>query len=185
MKFIFDFLLHTWLWNHITHLILRHRCDGILEYKLFQTELWPQNSEPNQTKDIGGRETMLWIFSFRFSREHCSLTLFLRIFPFFLLFSFPCLSWKQQMHNGVQPFHKSNLYGGFCTIDFKQIGISETTSRNDKINNGILLPKLFEWSIKTYEFRGWRLRICKNSERSEQFLVRECFFNLLLEVSHI
>ena len=111
MKFIFDFLLHTWLWNHITHLILRHRCDGILEYKLFQTEFWPQNSEPNQTKDIGGRETMLWIFSFRFSREHCSLTLFLRIFPFFLLFSFPCLSWKQQMHNGVQPFNKSNLYG--------------------------------------------------------------------------
>ena len=106
-------------------------------------------------------------------------------FPFFLLFSFPCLSWKQQMHNGIQPFHKSNLYGGFCTIDFKQIGISETTSRNDKINNGILLPKLFEWSIKTYEFRGWRLRICKNSERSEQFLVRECFFNLLLEVFEI
>ena len=83
--------IHSWfhttlIWNHITHLILRHRCDGILEYKLFQTELWPQNSEPNQTKDIGGRETMLWIFSFRFSREHCSLTLFLRIFPFFFFF---------------------------------------------------------------------------------------------------
>ena len=91
---IHSWFLTTWIWNHITHLILRHRCDGILEYKLFQTELWPQNSEPNQTKDIGGRETMLWIFSFRFSREHCSLTLFLRIFPFFLLFFFPLLELK-------------------------------------------------------------------------------------------
>ena len=27
--------------------------------------------------------------------------------------------------------------------------------------------------------------ICSNSERSEQFLVTECFFNLFLEVSHI
>ena len=48
---------------------------------------------------------------------------------------------------------------------------------------------------KTFEIRGWRSRICKkieitrtiysNSERSEQFLVTECFFNLFLEVSHI
>ena len=46
-----------------------------------------------------------------------------------------------------------------------------------------------------FEIRGWRLRICKhfeitktifsNSERSEHFLVTECFFNLFLEVSHI
>ena len=51
------------------------------------------------------------------------------------------------------------------------------------------------WSRKTFEIRGWRPRICKifeitrtihsNSERSEQFLVTECFFNLFLEVSHI
>ena len=27
--------------------------------------------------------------------------------------------------------------------------------------------------------------ICSNSQRSEQFLVTECFFNLFLEVSHI
>ena len=48
---------------------------------------------------------------------------------------------------------------------------------------------------KTFEIRGWRPRICKNfeiirtiysnSERSEQVLVTECFFNLFLEVSHI
>ena len=48
---------------------------------------------------------------------------------------------------------------------------------------------------KTFEIQGWRPRICKmfeitrtiysNSERSEQFLVTECFFNLFLEVSHI
>ena len=47
--------------------------------------------------------------------------------------------------------------------------------------------KLFQWSRKTFEIRGWRPRICKiseitrtiysNSERSEQFLVTECFFN--------
>ena len=45
---------------------------------------------------------------------------------------------------------------------------------------------------KNFEIRGWRPRICKifeitrtiysNSERSEQFLVTECFFNLFLEV---
>jgi hypothetical protein len=27
--------------------------------------------------------------------------------------------------------------------------------------------------------------ICSNSERSEQFLVTECFFNLFLEVSQV
>ena len=67
--------------------------------------------------------------------------------------------------------------------------------------NGILLPKLFwptvrkncssDWEKK---IRGWRSRICKfleiawtiysNSERSEQFLVTEWFFNLFLEVFH-
>ena len=45
--------------------------------------------------------------------------------------------------------------------------------------------KLFEWSWKTFEIRGWRPRICKcfeitrtiysNSARSDQFLVTECF----------
>ena len=54
--------------------------------------------------------------------------------------------------------------------------------------------KLFQWSRKTFEIRGWRPKICKNfeitrtfcssSERSEQFLVTELFFNLFLEVSH-
>ena len=55
--------------------------------------------------------------------------------------------------------------------------------------------KLFYWSRKTFEIWGWRPRICKlfeitwtiysNSERPEQFLVTECFFNLFLEVSQI
>ena len=72
------------------------------------------------------------------------------------------------------------------------------------LKNGILLPKLFwpivrkncsTWSRKTFEIQGWRPRICKNfeitrticsnSERSEQFWVTECFFNLFLEVSQI
>ena len=48
---------------------------------------------------------------------------------------------------------------------------------------------------KTFKIRGWRPRIFNNleitrtiysnSERSEQFLVTECFFNLFQEVSHI
>ena len=55
--------------------------------------------------------------------------------------------------------------------------------------------KLFKWSRKTFEIRGWRPRICKNfeitrtiysnSERSDQLLVTECFFNLFLELPHI
>ena len=55
--------------------------------------------------------------------------------------------------------------------------------------------KLFWWLRKTFEIRGWRLSIFKNfeititiysnSERSEQFLVTECFLNLFLEVSHV
>ena len=61
--------------------------------------------------------------------------------------------------------------------------------------NGILLPKLFWPTVrkkcssdrgKTFEIQGWRLRICNNfeinrtifsnCERSEEFLVTECFF---------
>ena len=54
--------------------------------------------------------------------------------------------------------------------------------------------KLFYWSRKTFEIRGWRPRICKNeitrtiysnSERSEQCLVAECLFDPFLEVSQI
>ena len=69
-------------------------------------------------------------------------------------------------------------------------------------NHGILLPKLFwptvrkNWSSDREKLviRGWRPRICKNfeitrtiyssKERSEQFLVTECFFNLFPEVPH-
>ena len=66
------------------------------------------------------------------------------------------------------------------------------SSRSAK-NNGILLPKLFWPTVrKNCEIQGWRPRICRifeitwtiysNSERSEQFLVTECFFNLFPEV---
>ena len=70
--------------------------------------------------------------------------------------------------------------------------------------DGILFQKLFWLTVrkncssvreKTFVIQGWRPRVCKifeitrtiysNSERSEQFLVTECFFNLFLEVSHI
>ena len=37
-------------------------------------------------------------------------------------------------------------------------------------------------NLQTFEITG---TIYSNSERSEQFLVTECFFNLFLEVSHI
>ena len=55
--------------------------------------------------------------------------------------------------------------------------------------------KLFYWSRFFFEIWDWRPRICKkfeitrtiysSSERSEQFLVTECFFNLFLEVFQI
>ena len=48
--------------------------------------------------------------------------------------------------------------------------------------------KLFYWSRKTFEIRGWRLRFCKNleitrtiysnSERSKQFLKQNAFLTL-------
>ena len=44
--------------------------------------------------------------------------------------------------------------------------------------------ELFQWSRKTWVFEITRT-IYSYSERSEQFLVTECFFNLFLEVSHI
>ena len=66
--------------------------------------------------------------------------------------------------------------------------------QSEEGRNGILLPKLFWPTVrkncssdqeKTFEIRGWRPRICKifeitrliysNCERSEQFLVTECF----------
>ena len=67
--------------------------------------------------------------------------------------------------------------------------------------NGILLPKLFWPTVRkkcssdrekllkleaeSREFAKIFRTIYSNSERSEQFLVTECFFNLFLEVSHI
>ena len=50
--------------------------------------------------------------------------------------------------------------------------------------------KLFWWSRKTFEIRISNIfeitrTIYSNSERSEQFLVKECFFYFFLEVSQI
>ena len=66
---------------------------------------------------------------------------------------------------------------------------------------GILLPKLFwptvrkncssdrekllKFEAESREFSKFLRSIYSNSERSEQFLVTECFFNLFLEVCHI
>ena len=77
----------------------------------------------------------------------------------------------------------------FLTVGQKNFG--------NKISNfyDLLLEKVFLVIEKTFEMRGWRPRIRKkfeitrtiysNSERSEKFLVTECFFNLFLEVSYI
>ena len=70
--------------------------------------------------------------------------------------------------------------------------------------NGILLPKLFwptarksctsgQEKLLKFEAEGREFSknfvitrtIYSNSERSEQLLATECFFNLFLEVSHI
>ena len=78
------------------------------------------------------------------------------------------------------------------------------TSRKEGIEliNGILLPKLFrpivrkncssdrekllKFEAEGQEFlRSLYRTIYSNSERSEQFLVTDCFFNLFLEVSHV
>ena len=71
-------------------------------------------------------------------------------------------------------------------------------------NNGILLPKLFWPTVRKncssdqeklwkFEAEGREIAnfleitrtIYSSNERSEQFLVTECFFNLFLEVSQI
>ena len=43
--------------------------------------------------------------------------------------------------------------------------------------------KLLKFEAEGREFA--KVLIYSNSERSEQFLVTECFFNLFLEVSHV
>ena len=57
---------------------------------------------------------------------------------------------------------------------------------------GILLPKLFWPTVRkncSCDREKKKIEItrtiCSNSERSEQFLVTECFFNLFLEVSQV
>ena len=90
------------------------------------------------------------------------------------------MSWK------IQKIHSTSL--PFFIRTWLQVWYFVT-----KINLTYCEKKLFYWSRKKNEIQGWRARICKsfeitrtfcsNSERSEQFLVTECFFNLFLEVS--
>ena len=84
---------------------------------------------------------------------------------------------------------------------FLRIFFPSPCKKLGKVRNGILLPKLFWPTVRKIcssdreKLWGWRPRIWKffeitwtiysNSERSEQFLVTECFFNLFLEVPHI
>ena len=90
----------------------------------------------------------------------------------------------------VTIFENIRLWTKSCSIDYKIQQWYFVT----KIVLTYCEKKLFLWSRKTFEIQGWRLRICKifeitrkiysNIERSEQFLVTECFFNLFLEISH-
>ena len=69
----------------------------------------------------------------------------------------------------------------------------ETTCQSS--GNGILLPKLFWPTVRKNWSSDWETLLKFEaegrefakilSERSEQFLVTECFFNLFLEVSQI
>ena len=69
---------------------------------------------------------------------------------------------------------------------FKEIlnNISGKCLKFRKCTIGTLLQKL-SWPIVRKKCSGYLFLICSNSERSEQFLVAECFFNLFLEVSQI
>ena len=51
--------------------------------------------------------------------------------------------------------------------------------------NGILLPKFETEGREFAKFLRSLEQFIQTGERSEQFLVTECFFNLFLEVSHI
>ena len=77
---------------------------------------------------------------------------------------------------------------------------SVTNKVKCRMGNGILLPKLFLPTVRKncssdrekllkFEAEGKNVEITKtiysNCDRSEQFFVTECFFNLFLEVSHI
>ena len=51
--------------------------------------------------------------------------------------------------------------------------------------NGILFPKFFWSTVRIFFWDHLNNIFNSNTERSEQFLVQECFFKLFLEVSHI
>ena len=101
------------------------------------------------------------------------------------------------------PFSKLNwpVWGnGWCMAQILQIMCKTTLSQQTltfapKPTLGMSKLVFCYQHWKGFEIWGWRPRICKifeiprtiysNSERSEQFLVTECFFNLFREVSHI
>ena len=120
------------------------------------------------------------------------------------LTSFPA-NWRWTFSTTVKASLRNPTPASSPMLDTRVI-TAATESRNFKkgilfreefrptVKSGILLPKLFWPAVRkncsTFEVRGWRPRIFKNyeitwtiysnSERSEQFLVTECFFNMFL-----
>ena len=101
------------------------------------------------------------------------------------------LDWRLFMQK-ILTFYLFRLLWYHCINFFVKTTLIETTIE------GSLLPKLFwpmgEKNVLLINKNFWNSRlkaenlqntIYSNSERSEQFLVTECFFNLFLEVSHI
>ena len=97
--------------------------------------------------------------------------------------------WTKDIH---LTFHVSL----WCLYKPRWSNIIVILENRNPYRNGILLPKLFWSTVRNkIEIWGWRPRICNifeiittinsNSERSEQVLLKECIFNLFLEVSHI
>ena len=102
------------------------------------------------------------------------------------LLSIPQIDSKARTPFFLKNLQKVNkcIFSSFCVTSF---AIYHKWYFVTKIVLNYCEKKLFLWSRKTFESWVWRPRICKHfdNERSEQFLVTECFFNLFLEVSHI
>ena len=87
------------------------------------------------------------------------------------------------------PFRRIRILMQFSK-DFDPIVLyTAPFSRRSSSSNGILLPKLFWLTVRkncsSDLEKLFEVTRTIYSNRSEQFLVTECFFNLFLEVSHI
>ena len=108
-------------------------------------------------------------------------------------------AWQNEMFWSIIFLYIDSTKTGFPNFYFYFWG--QGRKRGEK--NGTLLPKLFLPTVRKncssdrenflkFETEGRKFAkitrsrtICSNSERSEQFLVTECFFNLILKVSQI